>query len=229
MCKQLGPCPLPFSAKLQEYGTQALPGFWPRLSLLICFWCGWSASLCYHTSPLQKLMDANLPWISRPTNSNNNSNNNKGFLGGAVVKNPPAIAGDTGSIPGPVRSPGGGNSYPLQFSCLWKPTDRGAWWATVLGVTKSQTRLSTHKIRRRIQGLKSTMTLWGQRMVVFHNTRLVTAWSARAASVLSVKVLCFPASAFACGKQSTLTKPCFYRDCFPFLFPLFHSSPVPGH
>ena len=43
-----------------------------------------------------------------------------GFLGGSVVKNPPANAGDVGSTPGLGRSPGGGNSNPLQYSCLKK-------------------------------------------------------------------------------------------------------------
>ena len=47
-------------------------------------------------------------------------------------------AGDPGSIPGSGRSPGGGNDNPLQCSCLENPMDRGAWWATVHGVTKSQ-------------------------------------------------------------------------------------------
>ena len=59
-----------------------------------------------------------------------------------VVKNPPANArykGDTGSIPGSGRSPGGGNSNPLQYSCLGNSMDGGAWWATVHGVAKSQT------------------------------------------------------------------------------------------
>ena len=53
-------------------------------------------------------------------------------------------AGDLGSIPGLGRSPGRGNSNPLQYSCLENPMDRGAWRATAHGVTKSQTRLSTH-------------------------------------------------------------------------------------
>ena len=47
-----------------------------------------------------------------------------------VVKNPPANAGDirdTGSIPGPGRSPGEGHSNPFQCSCLENPVDRGAW------------------------------------------------------------------------------------------------------
>ena len=61
-----------------------------------------------------------------------------------VVKNLPDNAGDTGdlgSIPELGRSPGKGNGYPLQYSCLDKTMDRGAWWATVHRVAKSQTRL----------------------------------------------------------------------------------------
>ena len=58
-----------------------------------------------------------------------------------VVKNLPAKVGDVreeGFIPGLGRSPGGGHGNPLQYSCLENPMDRGAWWATVPGVTKSQ-------------------------------------------------------------------------------------------
>ena len=55
------------------------------------------------------------------------------------VKNPPANAGDTGSIPGSGRSPGEGNGNPLQYSCLGSPLDREAWQAKVHGVTQSQT------------------------------------------------------------------------------------------
>ena len=64
-----------------------------------------------------------------------------------VVKNPPANVGDTrdmGSIPGLGRSPGGGNGNPLQYSCLQNPMSRGAWWAIVHEVAKSQTPLNTH-------------------------------------------------------------------------------------
>ena len=56
-----------------------------------------------------------------------------------VVKNAPAPAGDTrdmGWIPGLERSPGEGNGNPLLYSCLGNSTARGAWWATVHGVTK---------------------------------------------------------------------------------------------
>ena len=64
-----------------------------------------------------------------------------------TLKNLPANAGDPGSIPGLGRSPGGGHGNPLQYSCLQNPMDRGAWWATVHGVTKSQTRLSDCHLR----------------------------------------------------------------------------------
>ena len=63
-------------------------------------------------------------------------NSNEGFLGGSVVKNPPANAGDAGSIPGSGRPPGGGNGNPLQYCCLGNPMDRGGWQATVHGVAK---------------------------------------------------------------------------------------------
>ena len=60
----------------------------------------------------------------------------RGFPDGLVVKNLPANAGDTDSIPGSGRSPREWNGNPPQYSCLENPTDRGAWWATVHGVTR---------------------------------------------------------------------------------------------
>ena len=61
-----------------------------------------------------------------------------------MVKDQPANTGDRGSIPGSGRSTGEENGNPLQYSFLENPTERGAWQATVHGVAKSQTRLSTH-------------------------------------------------------------------------------------
>ena len=55
-----------------------------------------------------------------------------GFPGGSVVRNPPAKAGDTDSIPSLGRSPGEGNDDPFQYSLLECLMDRGPWWATVL-------------------------------------------------------------------------------------------------
>ena len=62
-----------------------------------------------------------------------------------AIKSPPVSAGDirdVGSIPGSGRSLRGGHGNLLQYPCLENPMDRGAWWATVLRVTKSQTQLS---------------------------------------------------------------------------------------
>ena len=63
-----------------------------------------------------------------------------------MVKNPPANAGDIrdmGLIPDSGRSPGGGNSYPLQYSCLENPMERGAWKAIVHGVARVGHALAT--------------------------------------------------------------------------------------
>ena len=63
-------------------------------------------------------------------------------LHSSVGKESACSTGDPGSIPGSRRSPGAGNGNPLQYSCLENPTDRGAWWSTINGVTKSQTWLN---------------------------------------------------------------------------------------
>ena len=62
-----------------------------------------------------------------------------GFPGGLSGKDSSCNAGDLGLIPGSGRSLGAGHDNPLQYSCLENPMDRGIWWATVHGVTKSQT------------------------------------------------------------------------------------------
>ena len=59
-----------------------------------------------------------------------------GFPVGSVVKNLPINAGDTALIPGSGRYPAEGNGNPLQYPYLGNPMDRGAWRATVLGVSK---------------------------------------------------------------------------------------------
>ena len=60
------------------------------------------------------------------------------------MENPPANAGDPGSIPSSGRSPGEGGDNLLQYSCLENPMDRGDWWATVHGVARTQTQLSDY-------------------------------------------------------------------------------------
>ena len=105
-------------------------------------------SLCYTAlfiSCLALITNSdNLMWLCRLSG---------GFPGGAVVKNPPSNAGDTrdvGALPGWGRSPGGGTGNQHQYSCLKNPMDRGAWQATVHGVTKeldTTERLNTHTYR----------------------------------------------------------------------------------
>ena len=58
-----------------------------------------------------------------------------GFHCGSVVKNLPADAGDARSISGSGKSPGEGHGNPLPYYCLKNPMNRGAWWATIHGVT----------------------------------------------------------------------------------------------
>ena len=61
------------------------------------------------------------------------------FPGGSDGKESAHNVGDLGSIPGWGRSPGNRNGNPLQCSCLHNPMDRGAWQATVHGITESDT------------------------------------------------------------------------------------------
>ena len=80
-----------------------------------------------------------------------------------MVKNPPANAGDTGDIgliPGSGRSPGGGHGNPLQYSCLENSMDRGAWWATVRGVTERRTRLNRLSTHADLVGLGDGRGVW---------------------------------------------------------------------
>ena len=60
-------------------------------------------------------------------------------IGGSDGRESVCNARDPDLIPGLVRSPGEGNGYPLQYSCLENSMDRGAWGATVHGVAKSWT------------------------------------------------------------------------------------------
>ena len=66
-----------------------------------------------------------------------------GFSGSSVGKGSACNPGDPGLIPGLGRSPGEGNGNPLQHSCLENPMDRGAYWATVNGVTRVGHKLVT--------------------------------------------------------------------------------------
>ena len=68
-----------------------------------------------------------------------------GFPGGSDDKESACSIGDQGSIPGLGRSPGEGDGYPLQYSCLENPLDRETWQPTVRDAAKSQTKLSDYR------------------------------------------------------------------------------------
>ena len=76
---------------------------------------------------------------------------------GADGKKSACNAGDLGSIPGTGRSPGEGNGYPLQYSFLENPLDRGAWWATVRGVDEGRTQLSDFTFTFHFHALEKEM------------------------------------------------------------------------
>ena len=91
-------------------------------------------------------------------------------------------AGELGSIPGWGRFPGGGHGNPLQHSCLENPMDRGAWWATVHRVAKSQTGLKQNHSTRSLFNLpqfNSVQSLSDVRL-------FVTPWTAACQASLSV-------------------------------------------
>ena len=73
--------------------------------------------------------------------------NYRASLVGSVGKESACNAGDLGSIPGSARSPGEEKGKPLRYSCLGNPMDRGAWWATVHGVTRVEHDLVTRPHR----------------------------------------------------------------------------------
>ena len=106
-----------------------------------------------------------------------------GFPGGSAVTNPPVSAGDLASIPGSGTSPWEGNGNRLQCSCLGNPMDRGAWQATVHGVTKSWHDLATKQrffsvchVRGMVLSslytltdLVGPITLWGRHYYYHHH------------------------------------------------------------
>ena len=94
---------------------------------------GWRQSCCaFVMRPLMRLAQGNTSKLILKTKTNKQNTlllaGPSGFPGDSVVKNPPTNALG--------RSPGEGHGNPLQYSCLENPMDRGAWWATVQGITR---------------------------------------------------------------------------------------------
>ena len=149
-------------------------------------------------------------------------------------------AGDSGSISGSKRSPGGGNGNPLQYSCLENPMDRGAWRVTVHGVAKSWTRLT--RLSKQSFFLLKWLTRNAYReMVPNYN---LASWLSHKNPLNTALFLGFPTltraqklllrdqSASECGSQtnklarlvtmcSYLTMSFLFISWMPFLFKLF--------
>ena len=87
-----------------------------------------------------------------------------------MIKNPPANAGDVGSVPESGRSPGEGNGNSLQCSCLENPRDGGAWWAAVYGVAQSWTRLK--QLRSSSSSILAGKSPWKKEPVGLQSTGL---------------------------------------------------------
>ena len=94
---------------------------------------------CKETKDNYLVVNICVPSFSLLTYQNNDSTILREFPGGSDGKESMCNTGDPGSVPGLGRSPGESSGYSLQYSCLGNPMDRGTWWATVHGVTKSWT------------------------------------------------------------------------------------------
>ena len=114
--------------------------------------------------------------------------NTVGFPGVSVIKNLPSTAEDLASMPESGRSPRQGNGHPLQYSCLGNPMDKGAWYATILGVTKEsditatkqQQQILIRELLSEIQGSGSSL-----------NDRKANSgfWEARSSSIASTTLI----------------------------------------
>ena len=112
-------------------------------------WCMYIYIYIYNGTSLSYLRNEILPsaatgidldGIIQSKVSDTEEDRHCGLPGGSAGKNPPASAGDTGSISGSGRCLAEGNGNSLQYSCLGNPMDRGAWWATIHRIPKKSDR-----------------------------------------------------------------------------------------
>ena len=111
------------------------PCVWKRNRLDCCLDSSWTNLVSIYVFTIHSLCDCQFfhLWVGIWV----------GFAGGSEVKASACNVGDPGSIPGSGRSPGEGNGNPLQYSCLKNPMIRGAWQATVHGITRVRHDLAT--------------------------------------------------------------------------------------
>ena len=130
--------------RLQSMGSLRVRHYWATSLSLFTFmhwrrkwqstWGAWWAAVCGVAQSRTRL--------KQPSSSSRSSKVVMGFPGSSDGKESACNVGDLRSMPGLGRPPGEGNGNPLQYSCLQKSMDRGAWRATVRGVAKSQIPLS---------------------------------------------------------------------------------------
>ena len=147
----------------------------------------------------------------------------RGFPGGLAVKNPPANAGDPGSVSGSGRSPGERNGNTLQYPCLeripW--TEEGAWRATVHEVARSQTRLSIFHSLTVTGGMRAVFASWAVTKVTNQGTQDRSHSSSPSSGVEKPEV---KKAAGSCSLQNLQrwVLPCLSPasgDCWPFPAP----------
>ena len=114
----------------------------------------------------------------------------RGFTGGNSGKESTCQSRkhrDTGSITGSGRSPGVGNSTPLQYSCLENSMGKGAWWATVHGATKSDVteRLNTHTTKGLFKKHSPVKKAWLKYIYIYINKYLTDSTKKK-----NLKALC---------------------------------------
>ena len=113
---------------------------------LNCRLCFWVSEFCTNEWKIPQYVLLTLTCVLAPAGTTTNviiiSSTIGGFPCSSVGKESVCNAGYPGSIPGSERYPGEGKGYPLQYSCLGNPMDRGAWPAIVRGVAKSRTQLT---------------------------------------------------------------------------------------
>ena len=125
-------------------GEAALPTPVPSLDLFFLLLFHPTAHQPFHPRNIAPCLYSAFPfwWIDRAALISTLLCAKSGFPAGSAGKESACHVGDLGSVPGLGRSPGGGHGNRLQYSFLENPMDRGAWWATVHGVVKSQAWLS---------------------------------------------------------------------------------------
>ena len=131
----------------------------------------------------------------------------RGFPGGSVVKNLPANARDTGLIPGSGRSPRRGNGNPLQYSCWKNPMDRGAWWATVHGVTKELD--TTERLNNNSMLIAIVCSLLQSQNMSFSTNGVSSCWGIKNYND------CFPVMCISESETSTVVLCLLRRKHFP--------------